>query len=118
MKSKTTTENNAQHYYSESGFWSKIKRFTTNTSREALEKLLILYYCFEDPETPKNDKTIILAALGYFIMPFDAIPDLLPGGWTDDLGVLALAFTRVTRSINEQHIEKALLKLNKLFHNA
>jgi len=118
MEDKTTTDKSAKHYYSDKTFWSKIKRFTTSIGREALEKLLILYYCFEDPATPKKEKAIILAALGYFIMPFDAIPDLLPGGWTDDLGVLALALTRVTRSINEKHVEKALLKLNKLLKSA
>lgn len=118
MEDKFATEKSAKHYYSDKTFWSKIKRFTANLGREALEKLLILYYCFQDPTTPKQDKTIILAALGYFIMPFDAIPDLLPGGWTDDLGVLALAFARVTRSINEHHVEKALTKLNKLLKSA
>ena len=32
--------------------------------------------------------SIIIGALGYLIFPADAIPDLLPGGLTDDAGVL------------------------------
>ena len=104
----------SQNYYSDKSFWNKLKKYASKIGAEALEKLLILYYCFQDPATPKREKTIILAALGYFIMPFDAIPDLLPGGWTDDLGILALAIAKVTAAINQQHIEKAKEKLNKL----
>lgn len=108
----------AEHYYSDKGFWKKIKRFAMSLGKDAVEKILILYYCFDDPNTPKKEKTIILGALGYFIMPFDAIPDLLPGGWTDDLGILALAFAKVTKSINDTHIQKAKEKLNKLTRKA
>ncbi len=35
-------------------------------------------------------KISIVAALGYFISPIDAIPDFLPGGYVDDLGVMTL----------------------------
>lgn len=117
-KSNDKQEITAQHYYSDKGFWKKIKRFAVNIGKEALEKLLILYYCFNDPATPKKEKTIILGALGYFVMPFDVIPDLLPGGWTDDLGVLALAFAKVAKSINDTHTQKAREKLNKLTRTA
>jgi uncharacterized membrane protein YkvA (DUF1232 family) len=116
-QSKSTNEPNvkeSQSYYSDESFWNKLKKFSSKIGIEALEKVLTLYYCFQDPETPRKEKTIILGALGYFIMPFDAIPDLLPGGWTDDLGILAFAIAKVTRSINQQHIEKAKEALNKL----
>ncbi len=108
----------AKKYYSEQNFWSKLKKATQAIGKEALEKLLILYYCFQDENTPSREKAIILGALGYFIMPFDLIPDLLPGGWTDDLSVLALAIAKVTRAINDKHIEKARDKLNKLTDKA
>lgn len=109
-----TIDPKARNYYSDKGLWRKIKRFATNVGSEALEKILILYYCFQDPQTPRKEKTIILGALGYFIMPFDAIPDLLPGGFVDDLGVLALAIAKITGSIKDIHIQKAKEKLNKL----
>lgn len=108
----------AKKYYSDQNFWLKLKKATQAIGREALEKLLILYYCFQDPSTPNKEKGIILGALGYFIMPFDLIPDILPGGWTDDLGVLALAIAKVAGAINETHIEKARHKLNKLSNKA
>ncbi|GAA4362289.1 YkvA family protein [Kangiella marina] len=119
--SSFTTDNakqDAKVYYSEDSFWRKLKRSAKQIGTDALEKLLTLYYCFRDPATPAKEKAIILGALGYFIMPFDAIPDLLPMGWTDDIAVIALAFSKVVKAINDSHIEKAKLQLNKLFNKA
>ncbi|MBV34022.1 MAG: hypothetical protein CMP47_00905 [Rickettsiales bacterium] len=104
----------ASRFYSDKGFWNKISKFAKKATFEALEKVLILYYCFKDPATPAKEKSIILAALGYFIMPIDAIPDILPGGLVDDLSVLTIAIAKVTKSISDWHIEQARRKLNKL----
>lgn len=112
-KHEPSTEQ-TKSYYNAPSFWNKLNKFARKLGQEAVEKLLTLYYCFQDPATPKQHKMVILGALGYFIMPFDAIPDLLPGGWTDDLGVIALAIAKVTASINDTHITKAKEKLNKL----
>ena len=46
--------------------------------KEVIEKALILYYCLQDDDTPAWAKTTIIGALGYFISPIDAIPDLVP----------------------------------------
>ncbi|RDX35214.1 DUF1232 domain-containing protein [Kangiella sp. HD9-110m-PIT-SAG06] len=122
MKKNDTTNtgqsDTAPDYYTEQSLWRKIKKYAKSIGEEALEKILTLYYCFKDPATPRREKTIILGALGYFIMPFDAMPDLLPGGWADDLGVLALAIAKVTSAINDTHIEKAKENLNKLLNKA
>lgn len=104
----------AKRFYSDKSFWHKITRFAKKTGSEALEKLLILYYCLKDAETPKKEKSIILAALGYFIMPIDAIPDILPGGYVDDLGILTMAIAKITTAIKDEHITQAKQKLNKL----
>ncbi len=51
---------------------------------------------------------IILAAVGYFILPVDAIPDVIPGvGHTDDLGALALAVVAVLFHIKPEHRHRA-----------
>ena len=62
-----------------------------------------MYFCVLDPATPVWVKAIAAAALAYFILPLDAVPDLLPiVGLSDDASVLAAAFaaisTHVTRS--------------------
>jgi uncharacterized membrane protein YkvA (DUF1232 family) len=54
--------------------------------REVIEKALWLYYAAQQPNTPLWAKTAIYGALGYFISPIDAIPDITPViGYADDL---------------------------------
>lgn len=66
------------------------------------------YYCAIDPQTPHRVRLILLAALGYFVMPVDAIPDVLVGlGFTDDASVLAAAIGLVGLSIKDVHRLKA-----------
>ncbi len=116
-KHNLDSEDYGQHYTEET-FWQKCKQFAIKIGREALEKSLIMYYCMKDSDTSKAHKSIILSALGYFILPLDLIPDILPGGWMDDLGALALAFSKVTSSIKEEHIVMAQTKLDKFFRKA
>ena len=43
-----------------------------------------------DPQVGKARKLLLLAAVAYVVLPFDAIPDVIPVlGWLDDVGVLA-----------------------------
>lgn len=62
------------------------------------------YYCAIDPETPMKVKMVLFAALGYFVLPVDAIPDVVTGlGFTDDATVLATALGIVGAHINDSH---------------
>jgi uncharacterized membrane protein YkvA (DUF1232 family) len=72
------------------------------------EDLVAAYYCALDPATPHRVRAILLGALAYFIMPFDAIPDLLAGiGFSDDVTVLVAAIALVRAHITEGHREAA-----------
>jgi len=58
----------------------------------------------------------IAAALGYFILPTDAIFDFTPLiGYTDDLGVLLFALTQVSSNITPEIKAKARKKLRDWF---
>ena len=49
-------------------------------------------------------KLVLFAALGYFVLPIDAVPDLVTGlGFTDDATVLATALGVVGAHIREPH---------------
>lgn len=94
--------------YSDESFWQKVRSFAIKAGRELIEKALILYYCLKDDETPGWAKSVILGALGYFIFPMDAIPDLLPAvGYADDLGVLVAAIGVVLEHIKPKHRQRA-----------
>jgi len=98
--------------FDDSGFWSKVKNFAVTAGREVIEKALWLYYAAQAPETPVWAKTAIYGALAYFMMPLDAIPDVMPVvGYTDDLGTLAAAVTTVSMYITADVKAQAQQKL-------
>jgi len=57
-----------------------------------------------------------MAALGYLILPPDAVPDFLPGvGQADDLAVLAAASAVVLVHIKPEHRRAASEKMEEWF---
>jgi uncharacterized membrane protein YkvA (DUF1232 family) len=52
--------------------------------------VLALFRYMKDGNIPWYRKSVVVGALAYFIMPVDAIPDVLPLiGYLDDFGVIA-----------------------------
>ena len=102
--------------YSPEGFWSKLKHYAKAAGEEVVCKSLQLYYAAQEPQTPRWAKATIYAALGYFICPIDAIPDLTPlVGYADDLGVLAAAIATVTLYVTPAIRERARRKSREWF---
>jgi uncharacterized membrane protein YkvA (DUF1232 family) len=95
------------------GFWPKL---AGNLARVPFaEEVVAAWYCAFDPATPVKVKGTLIAALAYFILPFDVIPDfLLVLGFTDDLAVLMTAMAMVRGSIRQEHRDKAKSVLDKL----
>ncbi|QLF68689.1 DUF1232 domain-containing protein [Peteryoungia desertarenae] len=66
------------------------------------------YYCAIDRETPLRVRGILLAALGYFVLPFDTVPDILAFvGFTDDIAVLTTAVALINGHIKQRHYDAA-----------
>ncbi|MBU3188352.1 DUF1232 domain-containing protein [Clostridium bowmanii] len=77
---------------------------------------LLLFYVLQKPFVPKWAKATITSALGYFIFPLDVIPDITPAvGYSDDLGVLALAIVAVAMFIDDKVKKKSKAKLKSWF---
>ena len=95
---------------------SKIKETAKKAGLKAIYMALLLYYALDSPTISTVDKAIIYGALGYFICPIDIVPDILPFiGLTDDIAVLAWAFSRVKSNVNDMTREKAKTKLKIWF---
>ncbi len=91
------------HAYSPPKFWAKAARYAGAAGRGTLEKALWLYYAAQSASTPAWARRVIYGALGYFIFPLDAIPDLAPlVGYTDDLSVMAAALVTVSLYITPE----------------
>ncbi|MBB37238.1 MAG: hypothetical protein CME88_04765 [Hirschia sp.] len=68
------------------------------------DDLASAYFCALDPLTPPRVKGVLLAALGYFVVPTDLIPDvILTLGFTDDASVIAMALGVVGTHIKPRH---------------
>ena len=83
-------------------FWRTAKRAARHVP--FMEDVVAAYYCALDKKTPMRAKGILIAALGYFILPADVIPDVVFGlGFTDDIAVLTAAITAVRAHITPAH---------------
>ncbi|HHN72923.1 MAG TPA: DUF1232 domain-containing protein [Thermopetrobacter sp.] len=95
------------------GFWPKMARFLARIP--FAEEALAAWYCATDPATPARARGMLLAALAYFVVPLDLLPDFLPGlGFTDDLTVLATTIAMLTRHMRPEHRSKARAALERL----
>jgi uncharacterized membrane protein YkvA (DUF1232 family) len=96
-------------------FWRKLGRFAAQIP--FAEEALTIYYCAFDRNTPTYVRVALIAALAYFIDPFDVIPDVLPIiGLTDDAAVIAAATKLVWDHIKPEHRDaarEALARMNK-----
>ena len=90
-------------HFTDSGFKSKVSGLAGLVGEGIIMPFLRLYCVMKSPATPRKTKLYIAGALGYFILPFDLIPDfILPLlGFTDDLAVLALVMKMVSDHLSD-----------------
>lgn len=93
-----------------SEIWEKVKQTAGKIS--FVEDVVAMYFCAIDFETPTAVKLTIFGALAYFILPVDAIPDIIPGGYTDDAGVIAAVLATINAYVTDDHRKKAKNWLN------
>lgn len=87
-------------------FWPKIRKVAARVPFAA--EALSVWYCVQDARTPAAAKGMMLAALAYFVLPTDAIPDFIVGfGYTDDAAVFAAMLALVGRHVRPEHRDAA-----------
>lgn len=95
------------------GFWPKMRRVAARIPFAS--DALSIWWCARDPATPAAAKGMMFAALAYFVLPTDAIPDILAGiGFTDDAAVFAALLAVVGKNIKPHHRDAARAWLTKL----
>lgn len=111
----TTVRVNEQRV--ERGFLPKIRKVAAKVPFAA--DALSVWWCARDPETPTAAKGMMLAALAYFVLPTDALPDILPAiGFTDDAAVFAALMAILGRTLKPRHKEAAQAFLRRLSDEA
>jgi uncharacterized membrane protein YkvA (DUF1232 family) len=93
-------------------FWSKIRRLAGKLP--FVEELVAAYYCALDPATPMRVRGMLLAAIAYFILPFDFVPDIIVGlGFADDAALVTAVIAMVSAHITPTHRAAAARALDK-----
>lgn len=84
--------------------WEQITQYAAKMGRGATRIVLELYYVLRSPNTPALDKTIIIAALGYQLLPNDLINRENKGllGILDNGAALALAYNKVKARVTPE----------------
>lgn len=93
--------------------WAAIQKNAAKVGIEATKIMLELFYVLKSPETSMINKSLIVAALGYQLLPEDAMPRDKFGllGFLDNGITLAFAYNRVKSSVTpeiEQHVRSVL----------
>ncbi len=103
-------------HYDEDSFFQKIFNYGKKAGAKVVFASLLLFYALKSERMPLKEKTMVLAALGYFIFPFDLIPDFIPiAGYGDDFAVLYATVRMMTNYIDEDVVENAENKLSEWF---
>lgn len=95
------------------GFWPKFRKVAAKVpfASEALS----VWYCARDPETPTAAKGMMLAGLAYFVLPMDAVPDVLAVvGFTDDAAVFGAMLALVGKNLKPRHRRAAEAYLRQM----
>ncbi|TCD13874.1 YkvA family protein [Oricola cellulosilytica] len=98
----TTDEQAGRERRVRARFWSTVKKAAR--AIPFMDEVVAAYFCALDPRTPSSVRGTLLAALAYFVLPLDFVPDFLLGiGFGDDLAVLMAAIAAVRGNITDAH---------------
>ena len=93
--------------------FKKISILAKKLGKEAIRKVLTLYYIMIDPNTEIKDRLSILGTITYLLSPIDAVPDALPGGYMDDI-ILVTTLLGLLNKLNtntiKQEVEETIAK--------
>jgi uncharacterized membrane protein YkvA (DUF1232 family) len=105
-----------RRHYSDASFWDKLKRYAKIAGKKVVYPALLIQYMLKSEQVPVKAKLILSAALGYFILPVDFIPDFAPiVGFADDLGVILMILKQMATYVTPEIKSQARNHLKKWF---
>lgn len=91
---------------SDDDFWSHLRRFAGNIP--FAKDMVAMYLCSQDEKTPLPVKATIIGAIAYFVLPADAVPDVIVGaGMLDDAAVFTAALAAIGQHLRPEHHQEA-----------
>lgn len=100
--------------------WAAIKNSAGKVGIESTRIMLELYYVLKSPETSMLNKTLIVTALGYQLLPNDLLPRKKYGllGYLDNIVTIGFAYYQVKSSVTPQIEAQVNNVLNQWFGGA
>lgn len=89
-----------------------IRRQAAHLAKDTLENILILVVLIEWGRIPLWQWPVVVAAITYFLMPLDAMPDPI---FVDDAGVLATAVAALGSNVTEDVRREARRRARSFF---
>ena len=84
--------------------------------RRLIYVILLPYYVLKSKAVSKVDKAKIYGSLGYFLLPYDIVPDFIPiVGYADDLSAIAWGIYTVWKNVTPEVKTLATDKVRELF---
>ncbi|OFY48950.1 MAG: hypothetical protein A2W85_14895 [Bacteroidetes bacterium GWF2_41_31] len=101
-------------YFNDHALMEKIRFVAEKAGAILIYYALILFYLLKDKNVPARNKMVMVAALGYFILPTDLLADIIPVlGFTDDIAFLSFAVSTVSSFLTPEIKKKAMQKLSR-----
>ncbi len=102
--------------YTDNSLSQKLVRVAKKAGVKLIYCVLLAREVVKSPDVPAAQKALIIGALGYFICPLDAIPDVIPvAGFTDDLAAIIFAIRTVYVHITPEMKTRSMEQLHKWF---
>lgn len=97
--------------------WTAIKSNAGKVGIETTRVMLELYYVLKSPETSMMNKTLIVTALGYQLLPEDVLPRDKYGllGFLDNIVTIGFAYSKVKSSVTPQIVDQVNNVLRQWF---
>jgi uncharacterized membrane protein YkvA (DUF1232 family) len=112
LKPVSPEENTRREKRVRDNFWRTARKAARHVP--FMEEVVAAYFAALDSRTPTRVRGTLLAALAYFVMPIDLVPDFIVGfGFTDDLAVLTAAVTAIQGHIKPSHRKSARAALQR-----
>ena len=104
-----------ERHYNEVKFWQKLRKHARKWGDKLLYPAMMLYCMMKSPNVSLRDKTIIIGALGYLILPLDAVPDFIPMlGIIDDISAIMLVLKTLDKDVTPEIRQQAREQTDKL----